>query len=315
MTDQRPDIPAPPGAPEEMGPARAPAAPGDRIPSEDARAEHDAARAAALDPAYASREGAHDEPSLADGVPDPAGARHERTLAVAAAKAPGTDDAPAGHAAMARDDEAARARTDRTPSVEAPAATFSEARARLLTTALPFGWKGMLAFGILTALGGVAAILSPFLASIAVVGIASATFVILGAATLWMAFSGDESVVPHRVINGAIGALMIVFGVLLFVNPIEGLLSLTILIAAFFVAEGAMRLWLGFKSRGERDGATWLMLGGAVSIILGIMVFLGLPATSVFVLGLFLGIDLLGTGIAMIALSVAERKATGEAPA
>ena len=310
MTDQRPDPSAPPGAGEDMDAARPPAASGDRLPPEDVRAEHDAARAAALDPAYAARERAHDEPSLADGVPDPDGARRDRTLAAAAAKAPGRDDGPARPAAVARDDEAARAPVD-----EAPAATFSEARARLLTTALPFGWKGMLAFGILTALGGVAAILSPFLASIAVVGIASATFVILGAATLWMAFGGDEAVVPHRVMNGAIGALMIVFGVLLFVNPVEGLLSLTILIAAFFVAEGAMRLWLGFRSRGTRDGATWLMLGGAVSIVLGVMVFLGLPATSVFVLGLFLGIDLLGTGIAMIALSVAERKATGEAPA
>ena len=299
-------------------------------------AARDASRAAALDPAAARREGAYADPTAAEGAAPPgigggaAPAAGDPTAdsgnaslgasATGAAMAAGTGHGAAGHAAMAGTHGAAepapagRAREDRAGS-DRPASR-AEARARLLTTALPFGWKGLLGFGILTALGGIAAILTPFLASLTVAAFAAATFVILGAATLWMAFKGDEMVVPHRLMNGAIGALMIVFGVLLFANPLAGLLSLTILVAAFFVAEGAMRVWLGIKSRGARDGAGWLIAGGAISILLGVMVFLGLPATSIFVLGLFLGIDLLGTGIAMIALSFAERKATGDrAPA
>ena len=277
----------------------------------EARAADDAARAAALDPATARREGARvDAGRPADPLP-------LETSPEGAAMAPGDGHAAAGHAAMSHrpeDSDAERIARMREARGEAgaPPTSRMEARARMLTTALPFGWKGMLAFGILTTLGGIAAILSPFLASLAVAAFAAATFVVLGAGTVWMAFRGDESVVPHRLMNGAIGALMIVFGVLLFLNPLEGLLSLTILVAAFFVAEGAMRVWLGIKSRGRRDGAGWLILGGAVSILLGVMVFLGLPATSIFVLGLFLGIDLLGTGIAMIALSFAERRATGD---
>ena len=262
---------------------------------------------AASGPDGARREGAYADPPAAEARPEAMGA-----TAAAGSMAPGTAGGAAADRAMAapRTDPGAERAEHRRE--EAPTSR-AEARARLLTTALPFGWKGMLGFGILTLLGGIAAILAPFLASLTVAAFAAATFVILGAATLWMAFKGDEMVVPHRLMNGAIGALMIVFGVLLFANPIEGLLSLTILVAAFFVAEGAMRVWLGIRSRGERDGAGWLILGGALSIVLGVMVFLGLPATSIFVLGLFLGIDLLGTGIAMIALSFAERKATGDA--
>ena len=292
----------------------------------DAAAGRDASWAAALDPAAARREGPYaDPPAGGGGAPapsDPTGGPEDPALgpsATGAAMAPGTGHGAAAHAAMAGTDggpDAERRAHPREGDAGERPASRAERRARALTTALPFGWKGMLGFGILTLLGGIAAILAPFLASLTVAAFAAATFVILGAATLWMAFKGDEMVVPHRLMNGAIGALMIVFGVLLFANPLAGLLSLTILVAAFFVAEGAMRVWLGIKSRGARDGAGWLIAGGAISILLGVMVFLGLPATSIFVLGLFLGIDLLGTGIAMIALSFAERKATGDrAPA
>lgn len=310
MTQRETDPAAPPeGTDGDDGHiARTHGAPEDRIEPADA-ATRDAERSAGLDPTGTRREGAY-----ADAPADRAGtAQAGMTAAGAGAASPplGATAAPMAGGPEAR--ETAEPTREAPDEAGAEPGGFVQAKARILTTALPFGWKGMLAFGMLTVLGGVAAILTPFLASLTVAAFAAATFVILGVATLWMAFRGDEAVVPHRAMNGAIGALMIVFGVLIFVNPLEGLLSLTILVAAFFVAEGVMRLWLGYRSRGERDGAGWLMLGGAVSILLGAMVFLGLPESSIFVLGLFLGIDLLGTGVAMIALSVAERKATGDA--
>ena len=241
-------------------------------------------------------------PPSADAAADPIHGVAPRT------GAPGAD-VPADGTLGRPDAEAARMRAP----ADAPGPDLGPAgaRARLLTTALPFGWKGLLGFGVLTALGGAAAILMPFAGTLATAGFAAAMFVLLGAGTLYMAVRGDERVVPHRAMNGALGALMIVFGVLALFNPLGAILSLTILAASFFVAEGAMRLWLAFRSR-EREGWGWLALGGAFSVALGLMLFLGLPGTAIWALGLILGIDLLATGIAMIALSFAEKRATGD---
>ena len=184
-------------------------------------------------------------------------------------------------------------------------------RLALLTTALPFGWKAMLGFGVLTLLAGVFAILAPFVASLTVVGLAAAVFILLGAAQLWAAFRGDPKVAEHRALNGILGALMVVFGVWLFAQPLEGLVTLTIFVAAFFIVEGALQVWLATRMRG-REGWGWLAAGGAVSVLLGLMVFFALPGAAIWVLGLLLGIDLLSTGAAMIALSFAERRATGD---
>ena len=184
-------------------------------------------------------------------------------------------------------------------------------RLALLTTALPFGWKAMLGFGIFTLAAGVFAILAPFVASLTVVGLAAAVFILLGAGQLWGAFKGDPKVVEHRALNGILGALMVVFGVWLFAQPLEGLLTLTIFVAAFFIVEGALQVWLATRMRG-REGWGWLAAGGAVSVLLGLMVFFALPGAAIWVLGLLLGIDLLSTGAAMIALSFAERRATGD---
>ena len=184
-------------------------------------------------------------------------------------------------------------------------------RLALLTTALPFGWKAMLGFGIFTLLGGVLAILAPFVASLTVVGLAAAVFILLGAAQLWAAFKGDPKVAEHRALNGILGALMVVFGVWLFAQPLEGLLTLTIFVAAFFVVEGGLQIWLATRMRG-REGWGWLAAGGAVSVLLGLMVLFALPGAAIWVLGLLLGIDLVSTGVAMVALSFAEKRATGD---
>ena len=230
---------------------------------------------------------------------------------------PTTDASAAAQSALQAD--AARA-GDRRPDTtgadpngaDAGAAPLAaNPRLALLTTALPFGWKAMLGFGILTLLGGVFAILAPFVASLTVVGLAAAVFILLGAAQLWAAFRGDPKVAEHRALNGILGALMVVFGVWLFAQPLEGLVTLTIFVAAFFIVEGALQVWLATRMRG-REGWGWLAAGGAVSVLLGLMVFFALPGAAIWVLGLLLGIDLLSTGAAMIALSFAERRATGD---
>ena len=235
---------------------------------------------------------------------------------------PTTDASAAAQSALQAD--AARARdprpdpsgadaagADSTGAGSGAAPLAANPRLALLTTALPFGWKAMLGFGIFTLLGGVFAILAPFVASLTVVGLAAAVFILLGAAQLWAAFRGDPKVAEHRALNGILGALMVVFGVWLFAQPLEGLVTLTIFVAAFFIVEGALQVWLATRMRG-REGWGWLAAGGAVSVLLGLMVFFALPGAAIWVLGLLLGIDLLSTGAAMIALSFAERRATGD---
>lgn len=173
---------------------------------------------------------------------------------------------------------------------------------------LPVAWGWIVALGVLSLLGGIAALVQPFLASLAVEAMAAAAFGILGAATLWMALTGQPDGARNRLFNGLLGALMLVFAVSLVLQPLAGLVSLTILVAAFLVAEGVMRLVVAWRMR-DRSGWGWLAAGGAVSILLGALIFLVLPAAALGILGLFLAVDLIAGGVALIAMGLALRSA------
>lgn len=165
--------------------------------------------------------------------------------------------------------------------------------------------------GLASIVLGLAGIAFPFLLTVATELLFGAVLAALGAVQIIRAlFSGD---VVSRSSTLLFGVVALAGGTLLLFYPLEGMLTLTVLLATFFLAGGVVKLIGAWQMRPTRmrefglaevSGRGWLALSGALSLVLGLLLILGLPSTAVWALGLLLGIDLLFLGVSEIALAM-----------
>jgi uncharacterized membrane protein HdeD (DUF308 family) len=110
-----------------------------------------------------------------------------------------------------------------------------------------------------------------------------------------------------------VGILYLVIGSLMIDHPVEVARGLTLMIAAGFLIGGLFRIVFSVGS--ERfPGWGWVLGNGIVTLILGIMIWRQWPASAVWVIGLFVGIDLFSAGGAWVLLALALRKLPNPAP-
>jgi len=95
------------------------------------------------------------------------------------------------------------------------------------------------------------------------------------------------------------GIVTTVVGVFVIINPIFGLVLLTLLIGAYLVIDGLIRIGTSLTNR---DTSGWYLTTttGAIALVLGILIFLGLPESSLWVIGLFLGLYFVIIGISTL---------------
>jgi len=82
---------------------------------------------------------------------------------------------------------------------------------------------------------------------------------------------------------------------------------LTLLLGAALVASGIMRIILAFSMK-EGTLWIWVALSGVVTLLVGLIILAKWPVSSLFVLGLFLGIDLVFAGASWIGIGLGLRK-------
>ncbi|MHC4716926.1 MAG: HdeD family acid-resistance protein [Planctomycetota bacterium] len=169
------------------------------------------------------------------------------------------------------------------------------------------GWKTTLVVGILFGLIGVAAMLMPQLSSLAV-------NLMLGWALLASGIIQTISAIATRAAGGVAikllrGGVFIVAGLLLLFRPFEGVLTLTLLLAAFLVVEGIAEVVTAVQVRRTR-GWGWLLASGLAAVLLGVFIWMQWPLSGNWALGLMVGIKLLLLGWAMVMMSVAVRAAS-----
>jgi len=163
------------------------------------------------------------------------------------------------------------------------------------------GWFIFLA--LLLILAGVAAIAFPILSTFAVEVWTAIAFAIAGFAQTVHAFAA-------RSWGGffwglLVGLLYLAAGVVLWLNPIAGVITLTAFLAAVLIVDGVFRSILAFQVR-PRTGWVWLLLGGIVGIVLGAMIWQQLPSSALATLGLLLGINLVFSGITFLLLAISS---------
>jgi len=110
-----------------------------------------------------------------------------------------------------------------------------------------------------------------------------------------------------------IGVLYLVAGGWLAFFPFTGIITLTILLAALFLAEGVLEVIMAVRVR-PHEGWAWLLLSGLVAVAVGLLIAYELPSSAAWAIGLLAGVNLLSTGVSFIVLALAARRVGQGAP-
>jgi uncharacterized membrane protein HdeD (DUF308 family) len=178
---------------------------------------------------------------------------------------------------------------------------------RAMTNALGAHWRLFLFQGAVLIVLGVVAILAPVAATIAVDIFVGWLFLISGGIGLIALISTHH---VHAFLWSMItAALSVVIGVMLVLKPVEGALSLTIVLTAFFIVEGVFQAAIAIASRHVAAGHWgWMLLSGVADLVLAAIIIMGWPGTAIWALGLLVGVNLLTSGWALVMAALAGRR-------
>jgi uncharacterized membrane protein HdeD (DUF308 family) len=103
-------------------------------------------------------------------------------------------------------------------------------------------------------------------------------------------------------------ALAVLAGMLLLARPMQAVLTLTIVLGAYFLAEGVATIMYALEHRRELSSRwSWLLISGLVDIAIAFMVITGLPSSAEWAIGVLVGINLLFGGATLIGMALAAR--------
>ena len=101
-------------------------------------------------------------------------------------------------------------------------------------------------------------------------------------------------------------------GVVAVTEPAVAGMTLALLMAWVFIAIGALRLAMAWQMRGTA-GWLWTLLGGVLSVALGVMIINEWPQSGLWVIGLFVAIEMLFAGWSQIMIAIAAKNYVPEA--
>jgi len=105
-------------------------------------------------------------------------------------------------------------------------------------------------------------------------------------------------------------ALALAAGIILIIQPVAGTLTLTLVVSAYFIAEGITTIMCALAHRRELSGRWgWLLVSGIVDLIVAALIIAGLPGSAAWAIGLLVGINLVFGGTSLIGMALAARKA------
>jgi uncharacterized membrane protein HdeD (DUF308 family) len=175
-----------------------------------------------------------------------------------------------------------------------------------MSAAVRAHWKVFLIEGILLAILGLAAMIVPPLASLAVTIFLGWMFLISGIAGLALTFWARG--MPGFWWSLLSAVLAIGAGLILLAQPVQGTLTLTIVVGVYFLAEGVATVMYALEHRRELTGRwSWLVISGLVDIVISFLVITGLPSSAEWAIGILVGINLLFGGATLIGISLAAR--------
>jgi uncharacterized membrane protein HdeD (DUF308 family) len=174
---------------------------------------------------------------------------------------------------------------------------------RVVARALHEHWRLFVVEGVVLLVLGAAAIVVPAVATLAYAIFIGWLFLIAGAVGLATTFWMRNA--PGFWWSLLSAALAIAVGVALIGWPFGGEVSLTLLLIAFFLIEGVASIMYALEHRRELSGRwSFMLMSGIIDLVLGGIIFAGLPETATWALGLLVGINMLFGGGALIAMGL-----------
>lgn len=164
-------------------------------------------------------------------------------------------------------------------------------------------------FGIALMVLGIVSLAAPFIAGMGVESIIAVLFLIGGVMHFMHAFQSHKW--KRSVMEFLAAFLYVATGVSFLTFPFAGALTLTLFLACFFLVKGAFKIVESLRLR-EVSNWGWVLLSGIISLILGGIIFAGLPMTIFWAVGVLAGVDFLFGGWSMVMLAYSMRRALKE---
>ena len=167
------------------------------------------------------------------------------------------------------------------------------------------GW--IIALGIIYVVAGVIALGSVVVATVVSVFVVGIMMLIAGVAEVINAFQVKSW--GKFLFWLLLGVLYIVAGFVTFENPLLAAALLTLMLGVTLVASGIMRIVLAFSMK-EGTPWIWVALSSVITLLLGLVILAHWPVASLYILGLFLGIDLILAGVGWISVGLGLKART-----
>jgi uncharacterized membrane protein HdeD (DUF308 family) len=183
--------------------------------------------------------------------------------------------------------------------------TDLESIQRQLASTIQAHWKLFLAQGIVMMVLGFLAVAEPNVATVAV-----------GIFVGWLFFVGGIfralSVWRSRQLPGfawsmLTAVLAIVLGLILILRPLAGVLTLTMVLVAFFVIEGIASILAAIEHRQHLRSWGWVVFSGIIDLLLAYLIWQGWPSSADWAIGLLVGVNMLFLGLSLVMTALAAR--------
>ena len=177
---------------------------------------------------------------------------------------------------------------------------------RAVANTLHKHWVLFLVEGVVLLVLGATAVVLPLLATLALTIIIGWLFLVSGVVGLVTTFWMRQA--PGFWWSLISAVLGVAVGFVLLASPLSGAFSLTLVLVVFFIIEGAASIMFALDHKRELTGKWgWMLVSGIVDLVLGAMIFGGLPSTAAWAIGLLVGINMVFGGAALIAMALHAR--------
>jgi uncharacterized membrane protein HdeD (DUF308 family) len=170
------------------------------------------------------------------------------------------------------------------------------------------GWAVVI--GILLLILGLLSVASPLASGLAVTVSVGTLLIIGGVAKCLLAFRAGAF--GRAVLVFLFGVLTLLVGGYMVVQPLAGLASITLFLAAYFVATGIVAIFASVQMKPAK-GWGWMLANGIVTLLLGAMIWRQWPVSGAWAVGVLFGVQLAMTGVALLTAGSALRQVTAPA--
>ncbi len=167
-------------------------------------------------------------------------------------------------------------------------------------------WGWIVALGIIFMIAGVIALGSVVAATESAVLIVGIMMIMAGVAEIIAAFNVKDW--GKAIFWGLLGVLYVAAGIIAIMNPFAAATILTLFLGIALIAGGVVRMFLAWHMREAGKPWGWIVVSGIISVLLGAMIIAHWPYSSFYVLGIFLGIDLIFIGSSWFTIGLALKR-------